>query len=328
MTCIFQDTMLKKKPFDIAAIGELNVDIILNGIESEPEIGKEKFARDMTVTLGSSTAIFAANAAALGSRVCFVGLVGEDSFGDLVCTSLEAKGVDTRFIKKGKTPTGATICMNYGEDRANLTYQGSMDVMGFADIDKTVFDQVSHIHLSSLFMQSALLRDIHQVLDLAAAKGVTVSLDTQWDPVERWQLDYQSVLPKVTLFLPNEKELQALTGTALLEDAIQKVLPFLGNAMLVKCGSKGSLLVRKDGTRTFLPAFLNRTVVDAIGAGDSFNSGFVSAFVKGLPLEDCQETGNLTGAVNTTAAGGTGAFTSLEAVRECCQSRFGRVLKL
>ena len=98
--------------------------------------------------------------------------------------------------------------------------------------------------------------------------------------------------------------------------------------MVVKFGSKGSLLVRKDGTRTFLPAFLNKNVVDAIGAGDSFNSGFVSAFVKGLPLEECQRTGNLTGAVNTTAAGGTGAFVSLEAVRKVCSERFGQELSI
>lgn len=316
------------KRFDIAAIGELNVDIILNRIESEPEIGKEKFAKDMTVTLGSSTAIFAANAASLGSKVCFVGLVGRDSFGDLVKTSLEAKGVDTRYIMDGPTPTGATICMNYGEDRANLTYQGSMDVMGWDDIDKDVFDNTRHIHLSSLFMQSALLRDIHKVLDAAAAKGITVSLDTQWDPVETWKLDYRAVLPKITVFMPNEKELQALTGKDSLEGAIAEVLPFLGNAMVVKCGSKGSLLVRKDGNMKLLPAFLNSDVVDAIGAGDSFNSGFISAFVKGLPLEDCQETGNLTGAVNTTAAGGTGAFTSLEHVREVCRGRFAKEIKL
>ena len=316
------------KRFDIAAIGELNVDIILNRIESEPEIGKEKFAKDMTVTLGSSTAIFAANAASLGSKVCFVGLVGRDSFGDLVKTSLEAKGVDTRYIMDGPTPTGATICMNYGEDRANLTYQGSMDVMGWDDIDKDVFDNTRHIHLSSLFMQSALLRDIHKVLDAAAAKGITVSLDTQWDPMETWKLDYMAVLPKITVFMPNEKELQALTGKDSLEGAIAEVLPFLGNAMVVKCGSKGSLLVRKDGNMKLLPAFLNSDVVDAIGAGDSFNSGFISAFVKGLPLEDCQETGNLTGAVNTTAAGGTGAFTSLEHVREVCRGRFAKEIKL
>lgn len=316
------------KKYDIAAIGELNVDIILNGIESEPEIGKEKFCKDMIVTLGSSTAIFAANAAALGSKVCFVGLVGKDSFGDLVRSSLEAKGVATHFIGTGDTPTGATICMNYGEDRANLTYQGSMDVMGFDQIDKSVFALSKHIHLSSLFMQSSLLRDIHQVLDEAARNGCTVSLDTQWDPMEKWALDYARVLPKITVFMPNEKELCALTGKASLEDAIAEVLPYLGGIMLVKCGSKGSLLVKKDGSRKLLPAFLNKNVVDAIGAGDSFNSGFVSAFVKGLSPEECQITGNLTGAVNTTAAGGTGAFTSLEAVRKICKERFGQEIAL
>lgn len=316
------------KKYDIAAIGELNVDIILNGIESEPEIGKEKFCKDMIVTLGSSTAIFAANAAALGSKVCFVGLVGNDSFGDLVKTSLAAKGVATHFIGTGETPTGATICMSYGEDRANLTYQGSMDVMGFDQIDKSVFDLSKHIHLSSLFMQSALLRDIDKVLDLANEKGVTVSLDTQWDPMEKWALDYARVLPRITIFMPNEKELCALTGKDSLEDAIAEVLPYLGNMMLVKCGSKGSLLIKKDGSRKLLPAFLNKDVVDAIGAGDSFNSGFISAFVKGLSPEDCQITGNLTGAVNTTAAGGTGAFTSLEDVRTVCKTKFGKELPL
>ena len=72
------------KKFDIIALGELNVDLILNQIEGEPEIGKEKFAKQMTLTLGSSTAIFAANAAALGAKVAFCGMIGDDSFGDLV----------------------------------------------------------------------------------------------------------------------------------------------------------------------------------------------------------------------------------------------------
>lgn len=316
------------KQYDIAAIGELNVDIILNGIESEPEIGKEKFAKEMTVTLGSSTAIFAANAASLGAKVCFVGMIGRDAFGSLVRSSLDARGVDTRWLVEGDTPTGATVCMSYGEDRANLTYQGAMDVMTFADIPAEVFEQARHIHLSSLFMQSGLLRDVHLILDAAAAHGVTVSLDTQWDPAETWKLDYKSVLPKVTVFMPNEKELQCLTGASSLEDAITAVLPYLGGAMMLKCGSDGSMLIRKDGSRVVLPAFLNKDVVDAIGAGDSCNSGFVTAFVKGLPLEECQRTGNLTGAVNTTAAGGTGAFTSLEAVRKVCAQRFGQELKI
>ena len=59
------------KAFDIVALGELNVDLILNQIDGFPEMGKEKFAKQMTLTLGSSTAIFAANAAALGVKVAF-----------------------------------------------------------------------------------------------------------------------------------------------------------------------------------------------------------------------------------------------------------------
>ena len=315
------------KRYDIAAIGELNVDVILNQIDGFPEMGNEKFAGQMLLTLGSSTAIFAANASSLGPKVCFVGMIGKDSFGALVKESLEAKGVATDYlIESSSAATGATIVMSYDEDRANLTYQGAMDIMGFDDIDQSVFENTKHIHLSSLFMQSALLRDIDKVLEAATKNGVTVSLDTQWDPAEKWALDYKKVLPSITIFLPNEKELQALTGTSSLEEAIEAVLPYLGCAMVVKMGSKGSLLVRKDGSRNMLPSFLNRNVVDAIGAGDSFNSGFVSAFVKGLPLEKCQEIGNMTGALNTTAAGGTGAFTTPEEIDQRAIALFGRTL--
>ena len=106
------------------------------------------------------------------------------------------------------------------------------------------------------------------------------------------------------------------------EEAIAAVQPYLGNAMVVKMGSKGSLLIKKDGSRNFLASFLNKEVVDAIGAGDSFNSGFISAFVAGHPLEDCQRNGNLTGAINTTAAGGTGAFASREAAEKTAKEKF------
>ena len=317
------------KRFDITAIGELNVDLILNRIGGFPEVGKEKFADEMLLTLGSSTAIFAANAAALGSEVAFAGMIGRDVFGTLVRESLAARGVDTEFvIESPECATGATIVMSYDEDRANLTYQGAMDRMRLRDLDPSLFDRTRHIHLSSLFMQSGLMSDIAELLERAVAKGITVSLDTQWDPAERWELDYRRLLPMIDLFLPNEKELAALTGRATLDEAIGEVVPYLRCAMVVKCGSRGSLLVRKDGSRHALPAFLNASVVDTIGAGDSFNAGFVHAFVAGRPLEECQRIGNLTGAVNTTAAGGTGAFTSREAVIRTARERFGENLNI
>ena len=61
-----------------------------------------------------------------------------------------------------------------------------------------------------------------------------------------------------------------------------------------------------------LPAFLNKSVIDAIGAGDSFNAGFIHKFIQREPVEVCQEFGNLTAAISTQAAGGTAAFNDFE----------------
>lgn len=311
------------KQFDIIALGELNVDLILNQIEGEPEIGKEKFAKQMTLTLGSSTAIFAANAAALGAKVGFCGMIGNDSFGDLVEQSLQQKGVDTRYlIRQDKYATGATICMSYDEDRANLTYQGAMDYMSLKDINPEVFQSTKHIHISSIFMQSGVKNDLIKILELCKANGVTTSLDSQWDPTEQWDLDYKAVLPLVTVFMPNETELKFLTGSAKLDEAIEKIRPYI-NAAVIKCGSRGSLLMRQGKQDRIQKALLNKNVVDCIGAGDSFNSGFITRFAAGDALDICQQYGNMTGAVNTTAAGGTTAFTCREDVERIGRERFG-----
>ena len=113
---------------DVLVVGELNVDIILNHIDGFPEVGKEILAKQMTVTLGSSSAIFASNLSSLGAKVAFLGKIGNDQFADLIETSLKKKGVETDFIIRSKEyQTGSTIVMNYDMDRANVTYPGAMD---------------------------------------------------------------------------------------------------------------------------------------------------------------------------------------------------------
>ena len=316
------------KNFDVVAIGELNVDLILNGIERNIEIGKEIFAKDMLLTLGSSTAIFAANTSSLGSKVGFVGMIGKDSFGQLVKDSLASKGVSTEFIiETDKYATGVTVGMNYGEERAMVTHQGPMDAMTFDDINLSVFELTKHIHISSVFVQAGLKNDLVKILKYAKEEGITTSLDVQWDPSEEWNFDYKSILPYVTVFLPNETEITLLTHSASLEEAIEKVKPFI-NICVVKQGNKGSLVVQKETEPHFLSSFLNTEVVDAIGAGDSFNSGFIYQFVKGGSAYDCQYFGNLMGAINTTSAGGTGAFSSKESIEKVAKIKFSQNIEL
>ncbi len=315
------------KKYDILAIGELNVDLLLNRIAGFPEIGKEIFAQDMTLTLGSSTAIFAANAATLGARVSFIGMIGRDSFGDVVKSTLAQRHVDTsNLIEVDHAATGLTAILNYDNDRANVTYPGAMSLMGLKDIRPEIIREAKHVHVSSVFLQENLHRDLCEIVRMVKDCGATLSMDVQFDPSEAWEFDYARILPLVDVFMPNEQELMAITHKSCVEDAVAAIRPY-ACVTVVKMGTRGSLLVTPEGQRA-MPAMLNKSVVDAIGAGDSFDAGFVAAYVMGKPLEECQRIGNLTGAVNTTAAGGTGAFSSKAAVQEVAEKQFGQPLGL
>ena len=311
------------KEFDILALGELNVDLLLNRIAGFPEVGKEIFAEDMVLALGSSTGIFAANSSSLGAKVTFVGMIGKDQFGQLVRDSLKARGVDiSNLIETESAATGLTALLNYDNDRAAVTYPGAMSLMGCKDINPDAIAKASHVHISSVFLQQTLHDQLFEIVSMVKAQGVTLSMDVQFDPAEKWDFDYKKILPLVDIFMPNEQELTCITGKPTVEEAVAEIRPYLRNMAVVKMGTKGSLLVTPEGDRR-VAAILNPSVVDAIGAGDSFDAGFITAFVRGKSPAACQDMGNLTGAVNTTAAGGTGAFASLEAFREAAMKHFG-----
>lgn len=310
-----------EKKYDVIVIGELNVDLILNQIDSLPEVGKEILASQMDLVLGSSSAIFASNLSSLGAKVSFLGKIGADSFGDLVIDSLENKGVNTDLIIRDKElKTGATVVLNYGDDRANITYPGAMEYLSIDDITIEKIQEGKHVHISSIFLQPKLKKNIYEIFRFVKREGLTTSLDVQWDPAEEWDLDLQKLLPYVDVFLPNEQELLNLTKEKELQKAINKIANY-GNVIVIKRGSKGSICY-SEGTQIELPAYLNKNIVDAIGAGDSFNSGFIFKFIKKNNLGNCQKFGNLTGAINTTQAGGTAAFSNYQKIMAIAKEQF------
>jgi len=306
---------------DVIVIGELNVDIILNEIEGFPVIGKEILANAMSVTLGSSSAIFAGNLSSLGTRVAFIGKVGDDNFAQVVLTTLEKKKVDTsQIIKSTSLSTGATIVLNYDQDRANVTYPGAMNELHLKDIDFDFLSKARHMHFSSCFLQPGIRNDLTALFRGAKEIGLTTSFDAQWDPEEKWDLPLEQLLPYVDVFLPNIQEFKFLTRSNTIEEGIRKLRPY-AHYIVIKNGSDGAWAW--DGKRIISqPAFLNNRVVDCIGAGDSFNAGFIKDFINNIPIKKCLETGALTGAINTTRAGGTGAFENPDLIREIARERF------
>ncbi len=315
---------MNNKKYDVLVVGELNVDLILNKIDGFPEIGKEKLADEMTLTLGSSSAIFASNLSALGAKVAFLGKIGHDQFGELVLQSLQAKGVSTELIiQDAHLNTGATIVLNYEQDRAMVTHPGAMNHLTIHDIKKEHLQKAQHLHFSSYYLQPGIKKDVGRLFQLARSSGLTTSFDMQWDPAEKWDLDIEGILPFVDVFLPNQQELFFLTGQNNLHDAIAKLGDSI-NTIVVKMGTEGSYLFdRQKNIKIHLPAFTNnKHFVDAIGAGDSFNAGFIFKFIQGENLETCQRFGNLCGAINTTAAGGTSAFKNYQQIMKLAREYF------
>ena len=314
-----------EKPFDVLVIGELNVDLILDQIEKFPEIGKEILSERMSITLGSSSAIFASNLSTLGSKVSFVGRLGQDSFGDHIIASLQSRGVNTGYIlRSSEHATGATVVLNYAEDRAMVTYPGAMKYLTVQDIPDVALTTCKHLHLSSIFLQPGIANDLVALFRKAKSLGLTTSIDPQWDPSEQWKVALHELLPHVDVFMPNIKELCALTGSDDFQNALD-TLKAHANIIVVKNSSKGAYLW--DGhSLIHQKPFLNKKVADSIGAGDSFNSGFLHKYLKNAPLSECLEFGALTGAINTTRSGGTGAFESLDLVKSIARSAFNYTL--
>ena len=174
---------------DVLVIGELNVDLLLNNLSSLPVVGQEILANDMVFTLGSSSAIFAANLASLGVSTSFCGMVGTDMFGKYLLRELINRHVETELIiEDPKHKTGITVVLNYEQDRANVTHCGAMEHLELMHIPVNRFSGFRHLHLSSYFLQKGLQNDIVTVFRAAKENGLSTSLDLRWDPREPVEL--------------------------------------------------------------------------------------------------------------------------------------------
>jgi sugar/nucleoside kinase (ribokinase family) len=293
--------------FDITIAGELNLDLILYGLPEQLAPERELLADRMMLTLGSSSAIVAHNLAALGSRVGFQSRIGDDPLGQISLERLRQGNVDVSEIRvvSGQTTTGLTVILHHQAWRNILTYAGTIAELSWGDLDLAYLGDSHHFHLSSYYLHKALRPRVGELFQYLKSKGLTISLDTNDDPDDRWEGALNEVLKYVDLFLPNEREACKAAGTEDLEDAVKK-LANLVPLVVVKLGRNGAIAQR--GLERFASPAKVVEPVDTVGAGDSFDAGFLHQFVRGADIETCLASGNLAGALSTTRPGGTEAF--------------------
>jgi sugar/nucleoside kinase (ribokinase family) len=293
--------------FDLTVVGELNLDLILYGLPDVLEPERELLADGLALTLGSSSAIFAHNLSVIGSRVGFISRIGVDSLGQGALDRLAAGGVDVSCVRRvdGPTSTGLTVILPRPAYRNILTYPGTMNEMCFEDLDLEYLATAAHFHLSSYFLHRALRPRIPELFRRMKEAGLSTSLDTNDDPEDRWDMDARELLRHVDVLLPNEREVKKLAGTEDLEKAIDKVAALVP-VLAVKLGRLGATARRGAEQVTVAPVEVD--AIDPVGAGDSFDAGFLHQYVRGASLETCVAYGNLAGAFSTTRPGGTEAF--------------------
>jgi sugar/nucleoside kinase (ribokinase family) len=295
--------------FDILAAGEINPDLILTG-DVNPEFGQvEKLVDSAALTIGSSSAIFACGAALLGLRVAFIGVCGDDIFGRFMLDEMQKRGVDvSNVIIRSDGQTGLSLILNRGVDRAILTYPGLIAALRESDISDPLLQSARHLHVASYFLQTNLQPDLSNLFQRARAFGLTTSLDTNYDPSESW-LGFDELLSVTNIFLPNEKEVLSLSEESTLNLAADK-LGSKVETLAIKLGAEGALGVCSDEKVrvTSIPV----DVVDTVGAGDSFDAGFLYGYLNGWSLEKSLRLGCICGGLSTQREGGTEGQPTLE----------------
>lgn len=295
-------------PYDVVVLGEANPDLVLRG-DVTPAFGQsEQLLEAADLVLGGSGAITAHALARLGLRVALLAEVGDDLFGRFVIDELSAAGVDTGLVSVGAAPTGLSVVLSRGTDRATLTLVGAIDAAPPGWRVPADVPPMRHLHVASYFLQPRRAAELPRLLALVRASGATTSLDTNLDPRGQYA-GLAEVLPHVDTLLPNATEALALARAVGVEtDDIGEAgdaLAELAGEVVVKDGARGAVLFR-SGHAPRREAGRPVTPVDTTGAGDTFDAAFLMTRLAGLDDAVCLRRACAAGALSTQRPGGTG----------------------
>jgi len=292
--------------FDLLIVGDANPDVVLHGAPRELAYGQaEQLVESGALTVGGSAGIMACAAARLGLRTAFASVVGDDAAGRFMLEELTRRGVDVHGVGvREDLSTGLTVALARGDDRAIVTFPGCIDALTAAMVDQDLLRGARHLHVSSFYLQPRLAPGLRGLLEAAHTAGAGTSLDLNWDPAEQWDGGLADVLPAVDVLFVNAAEAAAVSGAP--DPAVAAtVLAARGPLPVIKLGAAGALA--HDGCRLVRVSAPAVTVVDTVGAGDTFDAGFLCGRLLGWEVIPSLALGVACGSLSARGAGGVEA---------------------
>ena len=284
---------------DVIGFGAINLDKIYM-VDKIPGKDEEGFVLSVEFHSGGSAANTIVGLSRLGLKASYIGKVGNDADGDFLLKDFINEGVDTKAIIRAEGRSGtAMIFVDRDGNRAILVDPGVNDTIRYEEIDVDYVSRFRLIHLTSFICKNSEDSFISQK-KIVDELDIEVSFDPGMIYVERGMGDLKDILKNTTVFLPNRKEIELLTGMDYVTSAHELVAMGV-EVVAVKLGEKGCYIF--DGRKEYTVPAYSVEAVDSTGAGDAFNAGFLYGYLKGKSLEECGRLGNLVAAMNIRKVG-------------------------
>lgn len=272
-------------------------------------IGKEYRSASYETRLGGSVTNFVLQAKALGARVGIIGKIGVDEYGEKLKSLLSASGISTDFIVSSPTVTtciDSGLVLHHNHQNIQVISGNANQMLSKTDIpvSDTMFDAVSAIYLGGFLKQENLYREYPELLRSFKKRNIKIFLDHGRIPVDV-STDKRNILfESLSLcdgYFPNEEEILGITQTRSLDTALDIVLSKGVKFVAVKMGEKGCRVKSTTVDRTI--AAKKVSVISTVGAGDAFNAGFITQYLKGIDLGTCLAFANTTAALRISSFG-------------------------
>lgn len=296
---IERNTMDQNK---LLVIGDANIDIIINGLEHMPEMGKEVFVDNVSMRVGGGAANVAFGLTNLNCSVMFCGALGNDLHGRYIEKNMMAANIDITYLAfHNNLPTGISVSISNGDDRLFISSMGANSAVDPTHICSKTLHEVSHVHISICDPRQSLEPYIN-IAEQAHNHGCTVSLDIGWTD-DAWDTEKLFNLLELTdVFFPNICEARCICGyEASIDELGSYLLKFVRDIVVVTCGADGATAFRQNERRSDK---YEADAVDSVGAGDAFDAGFLCAYVERLPLSTCLAYGCACGSIAVSRIGG------------------------
>ncbi len=296
--------------YDVLVYGPLFCDLIFTEMPEMPELGREIFANNFTMTIGGS-AIVAAGLQKLGAKVGLIADIGNDPLSRVVGQLLDDFSIDRTFVREHpRALTQLTVALSFPEDRAFITRFERPDTI--VDLAMILREHpTKHVHIGS-FLGAFDMPDACQIVHDA---GATISLDPGWDENALRDSRLHNMMVDLDFFLPSRSELCFMMNEQDADKALERTANKMSRGtVIMKNGAEGASA--KSKTLHINAPALSVTPIDTTGAGDAFDAGFLYAMTHDYTLQDSMRFGAICGALTTTAIGGATGTPTLEEVKK------------